>query len=136
MNISRKLVSWLEKYRKKVTAEDARRLSSDEEKRTTACCKASQIGVLEEAKLLLDFVRDFCNGKYRDVSWPTVATLTAALAYLISPLDLVPDFIFGVGLLDDAAVIALVVKQFRNELERYREWRESLEGRFAHTFGD
>lgn len=35
--------------------------------------------------------------------------LFAALAYFVSPVDLIPDFIAGLGFTDDAAVLAAVV---------------------------
>jgi uncharacterized membrane protein YkvA (DUF1232 family) len=38
------------------------------------------------------------------------ATLLGALAYFILPIDVVPDFIFGVGFGDDMAVLALAIK--------------------------
>lgn len=37
-------------------------------------------------------------------------TLLGALAYFILPIDVVPDFILGVGFTDDAAVIAMAVR--------------------------
>lgn len=36
--------------------------------------------------------------------------LAAALAYFVMPLDLIPDFIIGLGFMDDAAVLAGVMK--------------------------
>lgn len=37
-------------------------------------------------------------------------TLLGALAYFILPIDIVPDFILGVGFTDDAAVIAMAIR--------------------------
>ncbi len=45
------------------------------------------------------------NPKYR---WWVVA---ASLAYLVSPIDLAPDFIPFVGLLDDSLIISLLVAE-------------------------
>jgi uncharacterized membrane protein YkvA (DUF1232 family) len=39
------------------------------------------------------------------------ALVLAALAYLINPLDLVPDALVGVGLTDDFAVLALALER-------------------------
>jgi len=38
------------------------------------------------------------------------ATLFGALAYFVLPIDIVPDFILGVGYADDAAVILTAIK--------------------------
>lgn len=39
------------------------------------------------------------------------ALVVAALAYLINPLDLVPDALVGIGLTDDLAVLALALER-------------------------
>lgn len=40
-------------------------------------------------------------------AWCSVAICVAALVYFISPVDIVPDIVFGFGQLDDAAILAL-----------------------------
>ena len=42
---------------------------------------------------------------------------------MLNPADLFPDFILGVGYLDDAAVIAFCLKLIDTELQRYIEWQ-------------
>lgn len=53
------------------------------------------------------------------VPWQSKAVAIAALIYLISPFDAVPDVIPFVGLADDVAVIAAVVSTLAVELEKY-----------------
>jgi uncharacterized membrane protein YkvA (DUF1232 family) len=45
-----------------------------------------------------------------------------ALAYFAEPADLIPDQIPGLGLLDDAIMVELVVQELRPELEAYEEF--------------
>ncbi|MDP4163640.1 MAG: DUF1232 domain-containing protein, partial [Bacillota bacterium] len=47
-----------------------------------------------------------------------------SVIYFVSPIDLVPDFIAGLGFLDDAAVIGFTLKKISGDLERYKEWKE------------
>jgi uncharacterized membrane protein YkvA (DUF1232 family) len=48
-------------------------------------------------------------------------TLIIALLYIISPLDLLPDAIPFVGMLDDVMVAGYAIKQVADELERYKK---------------
>ena len=44
------------------------------------------------------------------------ATLLAALAYFVMPLDVVPDFIFGLGFSDDITVLAATLMRLRSHI--------------------
>lgn len=79
----------------------------------------------EEFKLLLSMIRDYYKRKYTEVPWYIISSIGAALLYVLSPIDLIPDFIPIVGYLDDAAVLAFCLKQVRAEIEKYKEWKES-----------
>ena len=39
---------------------------------------------------------------------------------MVSPFDFFPDLLLG-GLVDDAAIVAWVIKEVAEELERYKE---------------
>lgn len=45
-----------------------------------------------------------------------------ALAYFGDPADLIPDDIPGIGLLDDAIMVELVLRELRPEIEAYRDF--------------
>jgi uncharacterized membrane protein YkvA (DUF1232 family) len=47
-----------------------------------------------------------------------------ALAYFCEPEDLIPDHIPGLGFLDDAIMIELVVRELHHEIEAYRDFCE------------
>ena len=53
-----------------------------------------------------------------DPNTPTAARLTliGALAYFVLPFDLVPDFILGVGFLDDASILAAAIASVRSSI--------------------
>ncbi len=70
-------------------------------------------------------LKDRVAGKYTETPWRTIAALTGALLYVLSPLDLIPDFMPIIGYLDDAAVFAIALKIAKDDLARYRAWRET-----------
>jgi len=76
-------------------------------------------GLIENVKLLYQMLTD----KGFHVKASVYVAVGAALLYFISPIDLVPDFIPVVGLLDDAAVVALVVSAFSSEIERFKAYK-------------
>jgi len=47
-----------------------------------------------------------------------------ALAYFTEPDDLIPDHIPGLGFLDDAIMIELVVRELRHEIEAYEDFTD------------
>ncbi|HEX3016061.1 MAG TPA: YkvA family protein [Desulfobacteria bacterium] len=78
----------------------------------------------EELQLMFCLIRDWMKGTYRQVSLGTVVAIFGALLYFISPVDLIPDFIPGLGYIDDVFVIGLVIKQVRDDLQTYKQWRD------------
>ncbi|MEJ2133897.1 MAG: DUF1232 domain-containing protein [Desulfofustis sp.] len=45
----------------------------------------------------------------RDTPWKVKLILAAALIYLVLPYDLLPDWFLGLGIVDDLAVVSLLV---------------------------
>jgi uncharacterized membrane protein YkvA (DUF1232 family) len=74
-------------------------------------------------RLLWMVLRDYANGSYRKVPWKSLAALAAAVAYVLSPVDLVPDFLFPLGLGDDILAIALTWRLVKQELRDYCVWK-------------
>ncbi len=77
--------------------------------------------VKKELQTLLRLLRAYGEGRYRAVSGKNLGLAALALLYLVSPLDVLPDF-FPAGFIDDAAVIGFIVKTIRDELTAFQEW--------------
>ena len=82
---------------------------------------------------LLRLVRAYARGRYRRVPWKTITMAAGALLYFVAPVDLVPDFILGTGLLDDAAVVAFVIRSIRGDLEDFVVWEATEDRRAARA---
>lgn len=81
----------------------------------------------EDVKLFILMVKDYVKGEYKDVPYKTIAGAAFAVLYILNPIDLIPDFIPGVGYLDDAGVFALVLKFIKDDLENYKAWKMKQE---------
>ena len=77
----------------------------------------------DDACDVFSLLKDRVTGKYTETPWSTIAGLTGALLYVLSPLDLIPDFLPIAGYIDDAAVFAFALGLARDDLARYRAWR-------------
>lgn len=74
--------------------------------------------------LLVRLLKAWKNGSYRGLSVRTLASMAAALLYVLSPVDLVPDFIPGIGLIDDMVVLALLLHTLAQDLAAFRAWEQ------------
>ena len=74
---------------------------------------------------IFDLLRDRVTGIYKETPWTTIAALTGALIYVLSPIDLIFDFLPVVGFLDDAVVIGLAIRLAQFDLKKYRDWKAS-----------
>ena len=82
--------------------------------------------IASEVRLLINMLRDYRRGEYTKLPKRTLLSVTAALIYLISPVDVIPDFIPLVGVIDDIFVLNYVWKQVRKDLEDYAFWRTGV----------
>jgi uncharacterized membrane protein YkvA (DUF1232 family) len=53
---------------------------------------------------------------------PDRARVVNSLAYFCEPDDLIPDDVPGLGFLDDAIMVELVVRELRHEIDAYQDF--------------
>lgn len=88
--------------------------------------------VFRRAVKVLPFGEDVVAAYYcvLDPATPTRVRgiLLAALAYFVSPIDIVPDFIAVIGFSDDLAVLTMAISSVRAHMkpEHYEKAREAL----------
>jgi uncharacterized membrane protein YkvA (DUF1232 family) len=87
----------------------------------------------ERLSILGRLVAAYARGRYRVVPFKTMLTIIAAVLYFLNPLDLVPDAILGIGLMDDLAVLTWVYGSAQQELTKFMQWekREAVKTQVA-----
>jgi len=84
--------------------------------------------LLDDGQLLLALVRDTWQGRYQNVPWWTVSGAAFALLYVLNPLDLVPDALPVLGVIDDAAVVSACLVLLEQDLHDYKRWLREQTG--------
>ncbi|MEH7253334.1 YkvA family protein [Neobacillus niacini] len=82
----------------------------------------------EKLHLFFDLVQAYSKGEYRNVAPAAILSIIGAILYFVSPIDVVPDFLIGLGILDDAAVISFTLKKVSAEIDKYKNWKHSTVG--------
>ena len=114
------------KRRKNFQRKDADRIFNKEESLFNKFLNISNLKeYFDDFKDLFSLFKDFYKGNYKEVPWLVIASIGGSLLYVLSPIDLIPDFIPVVGYLDDAAVFAACLKFVNEDLEKYRSWKNS-----------
>ena len=81
-------------------------------------------------------LRAYAGGSYRVIPTASLLSIIAAIIYFVMPIDSIPDFILGLGLLDDAALLSLVLSSVRIDLERFVAWEKQAGGEQTETLTD
>jgi uncharacterized membrane protein YkvA (DUF1232 family) len=82
--------------------------------------------LFDVALTVVRMVRSYVTGEYREIQSSTVISGLAVLLYVLSPIDLVPDFIPVLGFLDDLSLVSWFVGKFQGEIVRFRDWENRM----------
>ena len=86
--------------------------------------------VAEDCATMIELLRDWGEKRYTALPIRSITLSVAALAYLLSPLVIIPDSLPIIGYIDDVGVITGVLKLgIGADLDRYREWQYKNEKR-------
>ncbi|ERT56880.1 uncharacterized membrane protein YkvA (DUF1232 family) [Peptoniphilus koenoeneniae] len=78
---------------------------------------------LQNLKTMISMAQDFINGNYRAYNRKNIILIISGLLYLVNPFDLIPDFLIGIGFLDDIYVMKFIIKKITKEIDRYNAWK-------------
>lgn len=66
---------------------------------------------------LLVYLKQLLTKGYYDYKDNTLVLIVAVIIYVVSPIDLMPDFLPGVGLIDDSALVAWLFQTLGDKLK-------------------
>ncbi len=76
----------------------------------------------ETLLLICKLVKDAATGKF-DAPWGKVALLAATIAYVVCPIDLIPDITPIIGFVDDIAALLAAVSSASAVINAYKQWK-------------
>ena len=104
-------------------------LMKDLASKATKLIGRENLGKLDELRESLSaavrMVSSYAKGDYREISLETFGLILASVVYFVMPLDLVPDFILGLGFADDAALLAWTLRAVGEDLSRFIAWEQT-----------
>ncbi|MBO5535981.1 MAG: DUF1232 domain-containing protein, partial [Clostridia bacterium] len=81
-------------------------------------------GMLAYIPTFVSMLRSYIRQEYTALPIGTAVSVLSALIYVLLPFDLIPDFIPGLGLLDDALVLTTVMAGVKADVDAYLRWRD------------
>ena len=100
-----------------------RALVGQARRKATGAGERSALGAIWEPLLrVFRLLRAYTRREYTNVPWQTLLVIVAGILYFVLPIDVIPDFIVGAGLLDDVAVLTWVLNSVKPVLDDFGEW--------------
>lgn len=115
---------YFDKGTSKVDEDDLKNAAESAEKlKEKIKTSKSLSGLFDDLMLLSSLVKDYWKGRYRKIPYKAIAAISFTILYVLNVIDLVPDFIPGLGLLDDATIVGLCLKMVSTDIEQYKLWK-------------
>lgn len=93
-------------------------------------------GLNQRLSSLPRLLRATMSGDYTGTSRGRLAMLTAAVLYVVSPVDLVPELVLPlVGLVDDAVLLSWIAATLLGETDTFLRWERGPAGAASSNAG-
>ncbi|MFD1932865.1 MULTISPECIES: YkvA family protein [Nonomuraea] len=87
-------------------------------------------GLMTRVRAIPRLIGGVMRGEYAGMGKGKLAMMALGLVYIVSPVDIVPDFLVLIGVADDFGVFLWLMASMLGESGRYVEWeRKRLIGR-------
>lgn len=78
---------------------------------------------VDEFRLLIAMGKDVLAGRYRMDKW-NLSIIVATIAYVVSPLDAIPDVVPLMGWVDDVTIVSYAVSKLTEEMKKYKSFAQ------------
>jgi uncharacterized membrane protein YkvA (DUF1232 family) len=85
----------------------------------------TKVSFLDDVKALKRLVKAVINGEYKTVKKRNFLKVALGFLYLFSAVDFVPDFIPFIGWVDDVAVLFIIYRSLKGEIESFKQWEKT-----------
>lgn len=75
---------------------------------------------IDDVKMLFKMIKANFAGEYK-LPYKSIAAIIGTLLYIFMPIDLIPDFIVALGLVDDAAILGVCLKAISSDINEFKE---------------
>lgn len=79
----------------------------------------------DDFALVWDMLKAYAKREYTEIPMKSISAIVGAFLYILMPLDALPDFIIGFGLIDDAAVFGYALKLISDDIRLFAAWKEA-----------
>lgn len=104
--------------RSELTTPDERRVLQDVDRKLR---KKSLIRAIPELLLNVGTLYKMLRDRTFNMSWSTRGLILGGLTYFLLPTDATPDYLPGIGFIDDTIVVGLIIKRLSSEIDRYKQ---------------
>ena len=80
-------------------------------------------GIFAKAPHIIRMVKAAKKGEYK-LDTKSVLIPSLVIIYILSPLDIIPDWIPGIGAIDDLGLLALTIPFIVKEVDKFLIWEE------------
>jgi len=105
-------------------SQDAESIEAAAQQMISAAKSKNLPGFMDERLAKLQVVINMVGDQEWQLSEKERKRVLGALVYFCNPEDLIPDHMPGLGFIDDAIYVEIVIRELQAEIETYREFCE------------
>ena len=104
-------------------ADKTSKLINDAMEKVNKIIKGPVEEIWDNLLVFFDLMSDWLKGNYRNIPIGSIIMIVASIIYFLTPFDIIPDFIVGLGYIDDMSIISYTFRQIQTDIDKYQVWR-------------